>query len=190
MFRGVLFRSVYFRSSAARVGSDERKCISTAATSYLLKHYDKIIASSSIGVSRDEHQAHALTELDRLRNDLLTGGNDLVEGGTTGSIGEGEEREASASALFSLFFKNTKKSSRLLGPSSTAPKGVYLHGGVGCGKTFCMDLFYDSIPTDSAITSQKVHFHKFMLDVHKQVCYIILMSFRFEKKTQLRKTHF
>jgi protein AFG1 len=51
------------------------------------------------------------------------------------------------------------------------PKGVYLHGGVGCGKTFVMDMFYntlESIPTWHD-DRQKVHFHKFMLDVHQQM---------------------
>ncbi|EED87509.1 predicted protein, partial [Thalassiosira pseudonana CCMP1335] len=47
------------------------------------------------------------------------------------------------------------------------PKGVYLHGGVGCGKTYCMNLFYDALPSDAS--KQKVHFHKFMLNVHKQM---------------------
>merc|ERR1712176_1119300 len=46
------------------------------------------------------------------------------------------------------------------------PKGIYIHGGVGCGKTFCMNLFYDSI-NNNTISKQKVHFHKFMLNVHK-----------------------
>lgn len=52
------------------------------------------------------------------------------------------------------------------------PKGVYLHGGVGCGKTYCMNLFFDSISPSSALTlggKQKVHFHKFMLNVHRQM---------------------
>jgi peroxisome-assembly ATPase len=47
-----------------------------------------------------------------------------------------------------------------------APKGVYLHGGVGCGKTFSMNLFYENLPRDD---KQKVHFHKFMLRVHQQM---------------------
>ena len=52
------------------------------------------------------------------------------------------------------------------------PKGVYLHGGVGCGKSYCMNLFFDSLSPSSAVTlwgKQKVHFHKFMLNVHRQM---------------------
>jgi protein AFG1 len=46
------------------------------------------------------------------------------------------------------------------------PKGVYLFGGVGCGKTFVMDLFYSTAPVAS---KKRVHFSSFMLDVHSRL---------------------
>ncbi|KAJ3197097.1 hypothetical protein HK101_006059 [Irineochytrium annulatum] len=46
------------------------------------------------------------------------------------------------------------------------PKGLYIHGDVGTGKTMTMDLFYDSISVDR---KRRVHFHAFMQDVHKKV---------------------
>jgi cell division protein ZapE len=42
-------------------------------------------------------------------------------------------------------------------------KGLYLWGGVGRGKTWLMDLFYESLPTDRKL---RVHFHRFMARVH------------------------
>lgn len=55
---------------------------------------------------------------------------------------------------------------RWFGNNKSAPKGIYLHGGVGRGKSMLMDLFYMTIP----ITSKKrVHFHEFMLDIHAQL---------------------
>ena len=41
-----------------------------------------------------------------------------------------------------------------------APKGVYLYGGVGRGKTMLMDLFARSIPPENL---QRFHFHDFMV---------------------------
>jgi protein AFG1 len=50
-------------------------------------------------------------------------------------------------------------------------RGVYLHGGVGCGKTFLMNrIFHDSLAgTAWAGELQKTHFHKFMLRVHQEM---------------------
>lgn len=46
-----------------------------------------------------------------------------------------------------------------------APKGLYLYGSVGCGKTMLMDMFYENCTIDKAF-KKRVHFHSFMLDVH------------------------
>ena len=47
-----------------------------------------------------------------------------------------------------------------------APQGLYLHGGVGSGKTMLMDLFYDASPTTK---KKRVHFYSFMLHVYSEV---------------------
>ncbi len=43
-------------------------------------------------------------------------------------------------------------------------KGLYLYGGVGCGKTYMMDLLFKELPTQK---KQRVHFHQFMMEVHR-----------------------
>ncbi|CAI9729595.1 AFG1-like ATPase [Octopus vulgaris] len=47
-----------------------------------------------------------------------------------------------------------------------APRGIYLYGDVGCGKTMLMDLFHNNCVIEKKL---RVHFHEFMLDVHKKI---------------------
>ena len=46
------------------------------------------------------------------------------------------------------------------------PKGVYMYGGVGRGKSFLMDCFFDAVPIRR---KTRLHFHEFMREVHREL---------------------
>src|SRR5215208_5318299 len=46
------------------------------------------------------------------------------------------------------------------------PRGVYMYGGVGRGKSFLMDCFYTAVPL---ARKTRLHFHEFMREVHREL---------------------
>ena len=73
--------------------------------------------------------------------------------------------------------------------SPHAPKGLYIWGGVGRGKTFLMDGFYHCLPYRR---KRRIHFHHFMVEVHQgmqQLAHerdpLIALAERIGKETRL-----
>ena len=78
----------------------------------------------------------------------------------------------SAQALQQLYgnllsFKVHRSSTlkRLLAPPKP-PRGIYFWGGVGRGKSFLMDCFYESVPYRR---KKRLHFHAFMQQIHRDL---------------------
>ncbi|MBU3672765.1 MAG: AFG1 family ATPase [Sinobacteraceae bacterium] len=91
------------------------------------------------GIVADAAQQAALARLERLRGELL----------------QAEKRSMVARLL--------RRFSAEPGHGQAA-RGVYLYGSVGRGKTWLMDLFFDSLPFKA---KRRSHFHRFMQDVHE-----------------------
>ncbi|KAJ6444408.1 mitochondrial ATPase (Afg1) [Purpureocillium lavendulum] len=82
-----------------------------------------------------------------------------------------ELKPAKKSVFASLFGKSARGGSgtQAIGAiPNDLPRGLYLYGDVGSGKTMLMDLFYDTLPK-SVKTKTRIHFHNFMQDVHRRL---------------------
>ncbi|ART80824.1 cell division protein ZapE [Oceanisphaera avium] len=91
---------------------------------------------------QDDTQALAVQHLQRLFNDL--------------------QKPQPVAPKASFWQKITQQSP----PRPQPVQGVYLWGGVGRGKTYLMDTFYDCLPFPNKL---RVHFHHFMQQVHQDL---------------------
>ena len=102
-----------------------------------LEKYEQDMASGHF--SRDEAQANAIGLLDDLFNRLI------------------ELNKPKG------FFKKVADSFL---NDKQPEKGLYFWGGVGRGKTYLMDMFYDQLPFENKM---RLHFHRFMHQLHEQL---------------------
>ena len=120
-----------------------------------LKEYQMLVERSTL--KEDKHQLEALKHLERLYHDVIEFDPTLS---SSSSI------SPASSSSSTSWFGSTVAAAASFRPSHRPPTGVYLYGGVGCGKTYMMDLFFESLPI---IRKKRVHFNNFMIDVHKRL---------------------
>lgn len=86
-----------------------------------------------------------------------------------------DPKPKSSSFFGSLFGRNNDSAKSELTIPESLPKGLYMYGDVGCGKTMLMDLFFETLP-DNIRAKNRIHFHNFMQDVHKRM-HVVKMKY-------------
>ncbi|KAI3334793.1 AFG1-like ATPase [Ustulina deusta] len=123
-----------------------------------IQEYDRRVAAGRL--REDEHQRGIIQSLQHLHDELVHYTSRPVVHPTLESL-------TPTKSLFGWF--GSKTAARVVQDiPNDLPRGLYLYGDVGSGKTMLMDLFYDTLP--SAVKSKtRIHFHHFMQDVHKRL---------------------
>ncbi|PHH73050.1 hypothetical protein CDD82_5676 [Ophiocordyceps australis] len=127
-----------------------------------LQEYDRRVAAGTL--RDDEHQRGIVQSLQHLHDELRE-----YHAPPVVSPSLDNDRPANKSLFSALFSRKLNSSlSAVQSIPDSLPRGLYLYGDVGSGKTMLMDLFYDTLPS-SVKTKTRIHFHNFMQDVHRRL---------------------
>ena len=110
----------------------------------------------------DAHEARRA----ELEADVARREEDVAASASSGTDDDGRRRRVDES------LRAAKRALRALPPSPTVPRpprGLYLWGGVGVGKTRLMDAFFASLDDSAVRHKRRVHFNEAMLELHEKV---------------------
>ncbi|KAI2636096.1 AFG1-like ATPase [Xylaria nigripes] len=123
-----------------------------------MQEYDRRVAAGRL--REDEHQRGIIQSLQNMHDELVHYRSRPVVHPTLESL-------KPSRSLFGWFGPKTGAGVIQEIPNDL-PRGLYLYGDVGSGKTMLMDLFYDTLPS-TVKAKTRIHFHNFMQDVHKRL---------------------
>lgn len=124
-----------------------------------IQEYDRRVAAGRI--RNDEHQRGIIQNLQHLHDELKHYKARPV-------VHPNLDDLKPKKSLFGSLFGGGAKKATIQDIPNDLPRGLYLYGDVGSGKTMLMDLFYDTLPS-SVRSKTRIHFHNFMQDVHKRL---------------------
>ena len=158
VLRGI---TVATESSERDTSDAVRRSTPAASTSHdddtpLAKYRRRVSSGALLG--GDESQINALKELGTLRDRVIrrfSPDGSGEHGTNVGSMGH-------QTMLREILLLTTD------GEKNKA-QGVYLHGGVGRGKTMLMDLFFSTLPDEVKRRTRRTHFHEFMASIHQKL---------------------
>lgn len=138
-------------------------------TSTPLARYEQALSQGEF--RPDDVQREAITRLDALQQALVA------------------RQQSAAPATSGLLGRLSKLIGKEKNETPQPVRGLYMWGGVGRGKTWVMDLFFQSIPGDRKL---RLHFHRFMLRVHEELTQLqgqsdplLIIADRFKAETDI-----
>ncbi|KAK7539481.1 AFG1-like ATPase-domain-containing protein [Phyllosticta citribraziliensis] len=125
-----------------------------------IAEYDARVEAGKI--RNDEHQRAIIENLQALHETLSHYTPPPVKKPTIESL------QPQKQSIFSSLFGAKKEGVWKPEIPANLPKGIYMYGDVGSGKTMTMDLFYETLPPNIK-TKTRIHFHGFMQQVHRDL---------------------
>ncbi|OAA66763.1 mitochondrial ATPase [Niveomyces insectorum RCEF 264] len=130
-----------------------------------LQEYDRRVKAGLL--RNDEHQRGIIERLQNMHDELCHYDAPPVVQPDIASLTP--QPKSLLSSLFGGGGSGGKGGKAAIGKiPENLPRGLYLYGDVGSGKTMLMDLFYDTLP-HTVRSKTRIHFHNFMQDVHKRL---------------------
>ncbi|XP_041951747.1 lactation elevated protein 1 homolog B isoform X1 [Alosa sapidissima] len=133
-------------------------------SSVLLDYYDSMVGHGSL--REDRHQRSVLLQLDQLQRVLRAYDNTQLLKVRDRDIMVGLNRQRHVEDTTGTEHKTEDTEAEQLLSRPKPPRGLYVHGNVGTGKTMLMDMFYSHVESSR---KKRVHFNAFMLDIHKRI---------------------